>query len=111
MPVTIFINRLFVNFSQNVKIYHNNVLTVDKMPMRNLSIVQQTIDDRVDPFYIFEESLLSIPTNGRVPVDISSVPGCGGHQQAVNAPTMSFHSGRPGFGGPQNQQGLPADNA
>ncbi len=65
MPVTIYVNRLTVD--QNyVKIYHNGTLTVCRKPQKDHKIVEKSIREREDPFYIFEDCFISIPTNSRV---------------------------------------------
>jgi hypothetical protein len=69
MPVTITINHLFVDFSQEVKIWHNGTLTVCKKPERRLDFAIKTIESRLDPHYIFEDCLISVPANGRVPLE------------------------------------------
>ena len=71
MPVTVYVNRLFVDYNQMVRIFHNSILTVEKKPERNWDVVTKTIDDRVDPSYIFEDCLISVPANDRVPLDLA----------------------------------------
>jgi len=68
MPITIYLNRFVVNFNQDVQIWHNGSLTANKRPEKNKDIIVKTIETRLDPEYIFEDCLVSVPTNSRVPL-------------------------------------------
>ena len=69
MPVTIYLNRFVVNFAQDVNIWHNGSLTVSRRPEKKKDVINKTIEDRLDPDYIFEDYLISVPTNCRVPLE------------------------------------------
>jgi hypothetical protein len=53
--VTVFINRLFVDFEKEAKVYHNGELTVSRVPQRNGKVITKSIEERMDPWYIFED--------------------------------------------------------
>lgn len=69
MPVTIYLNRFVVNFAHDVKIWHNGSLTVSRKPEKKKDIINKSIEARLDPDYIFEDYLISVPTNCRVPIE------------------------------------------
>lgn len=72
MTVFIYVNRAMVNFTQDVEIYHNGVLTVKRRPLTTEQIVYKSINERGDPFYIFEDCMASVPKNGRVHLDVKA---------------------------------------
>lgn len=49
------LNRNFVNFSQNIEVYHNGELTVRRKPEINKNIVSDSMYKFFDPWYIFED--------------------------------------------------------
>lgn len=53
MPIIVYINRFTVDFNNEVKIYHNKELTQCRKPQKNMAIIAKTIDERMDPYYIF----------------------------------------------------------
>ena len=69
MTINIHINHLFVDLSKDVKVYHNKVLTVNRMPERKSLVITKSIDERMDPDFIFEDCLVSQATTGRVPLE------------------------------------------
>lgn len=71
MVVTVYVNRFTVDFNSEVKIYHNQELTVCRKPQKNIPIISKTIDERMDPYYIFEDSFISVPNQNRVPLQFT----------------------------------------
>lgn len=43
-------------------------MTMCRMPEKNPGIVEKTIRERMDPFYIFEDCLTSSPNRDRTPM-------------------------------------------
>jgi hypothetical protein len=41
---------------------------VCKKPEKDMKIVAKTIDERMDPDYVFEDCLVSVPNQERVPL-------------------------------------------
>ena len=72
ITVFIYLNRAMINFSQDVEIYHNGVLTVRRRPQTTEQIVYKSIGARGDPFYIFEDCMASVPKNGRIALDVKT---------------------------------------
>lgn len=72
MPVLLYLNRAFVNYSQDVEIYHNGALTVRRRPQTIEQVVYKTIGDRGDPFYVFEDCIQSVSQNDRVTLDVNT---------------------------------------
>ena len=62
ITITIFVNQLMVDFNQDVVIYHNNVMTVCARPKINKDVIMETIEQRKDPCYIFEDYYSSNPS-------------------------------------------------
>ena len=53
MKVKIYVNRLMINFNSPVKIIHNNSITCMRLPQVDMQVIQNTIQQRKDPYYIF----------------------------------------------------------
>jgi hypothetical protein len=68
MTVTIYVNRRIVDFSRPVRVFHNNRQTVVRRPQSDITVIRKTIWERGDPYYVFEDSFISVPELGRVPL-------------------------------------------
>jgi hypothetical protein len=44
---------------------------VCKKPEKDMKIVAKTIDERMDPDYVFEDCLISVPNQERVPLEFT----------------------------------------
>ena len=53
--ITIMVNKKMVDFSQNIRIFHNGELTVDEKIKQNPETMEKTFLERKDYFYIFED--------------------------------------------------------
>ena len=53
MKIKIYVNRLMINFNSPVKIIHNNCITCMRLPQVNMQVIQHSIKERKDPYYIF----------------------------------------------------------
>lgn len=58
-----------INPSKPVTIIHNNKTTVQRMMQPKREIAQQTMLERIDPYYIFEDEFVSQPPGN---IDITS---------------------------------------
>jgi hypothetical protein len=59
--VTIYLNPRLVDYNKDVRIVHNNRVTICRRPKRDLQVVEATIRQRGDFDYIFQDFLVSIP--------------------------------------------------
>jgi hypothetical protein len=54
-----------VDFSKEVVVYHNDKVTVSRLPKANWSTIEKSISERQDPCFIFEDEFVSDPTSSK----------------------------------------------
>jgi hypothetical protein len=60
-PVRIRVNRDMIDYNSNVSIWHNGQQTFNTNAVVRPDIMQKTLKERLDPFYIFDDEFVSVP--------------------------------------------------
>lgn len=50
IPISIYVNRFTVDYSKEVRIFHNKSMTVCRPPEKNMDIIVKTINERMDHY-------------------------------------------------------------
>jgi len=76
-PVTIQVNRNMVDFDSPIEIWHNGEQTFKTNPQVRQDVMQKTLQERLDPYYIFDDEFHSSPgaplNQGRSEKDLQMV--------------------------------------